>query len=293
MTAYGRAVVDFEWGRITVDIQSVNRRFLEMNVSLPKLFSRFEMEIRKTVTALVGRGMVNVSVAYKSESKQALTVTPNLPLAHALKEAWEKLARELRLNDALPLALLAQEQELFIYDEEIKEEALFQKALSAAVDSALKALLQMKRDEGKVLEQDLRKRKELLEEEIGKIEAVSEGATEKFRQKLVARLEELFPARGENEERVLREVAVFAEKVDITEEITRFKSHLAQLDQTIDKPMAQTTDSRGKLIDFLLQELLREINTIGSKSSDLTVSQRVVKIKSELEKIREQVQNIE
>lgn len=293
MTAYGRGMSDFEFGRIIVDIQSVNRRFLEVNVSLPRLFARFEIDIRKQIAASIGRGMVSVSVGWKTDSRHPVAIAPNFALARAIKGAWEKLAEELWLPTEMPLVLLTQEKDLFLHEEPEVEDSIYQKALSEAVGAAIQALLTMKRQEGEVLAQDLRGRLRILSQEITWIEAHASTATEKYRQKLAARLEELFVGSPENEERILREVAIYAEKVDIIEEIIRFKSHLDQFVQTVEKQLVQTVDSRGKVLDFLLQELLRECNTIGSKASDLAVTQHVVTIKSELERIREQVQNIE
>ncbi|MFC2049183.1 YicC/YloC family endoribonuclease [Chlamydiota bacterium] len=293
MTAYGRGICDFECGRITVEIQSVNRRFLEVNVSLPRLFNRFEIDVRKQIAASIGRGMVNVSVGWKTDSRHSVKLSPNFALARAIKGAWEELSQELWLPKELPLVLLTQEKDLLLHEEVMVEESVYQKALAEAVGAALQALLAMKRQEGEVLSRDLHERVKILNQAISWIESHASTATEKYRQKLVARLEELFAGSPENEERILREVAVYAEKVDIVEEVIRFKSHLDQFVQTVDNPLEQTADSRGKILDFLLQELLREGNTIGSKASDLAVTQHVVTIKSELERIREQVQNIE
>ncbi len=293
MTAYGRGVCDFEFGRITVDIQSVNRRFLEVNVSLPRLLTRFEMDVRKQIAASIGRGMLSVSVGWKTDSNNSISVVPNFALARAIKGAWEQLAEDLWLPKDMPLVLLTQEKDLLLHEEVMVEESVYQKALAEAVGMALQALLKMKRQEGETLAQDVRERLKILNKEIASIDVRAPNATEKFRHKLAARLNELFVGNPENEERVLREVAVYAERVDIVEEIIRFKSHLGQFEQTLDKPLEQTADSRGKILDFFLQELLRESNTIGSKASDLVVAQHVVTIKSELERIREQVQNVE
>jgi uncharacterized protein (TIGR00255 family) len=293
MTAFGRGLCDFKFGRITVDIQSVNRRFLEINVSLPRVFNMFEIEVRKQIAAHVGRGMVNVSVGFKTDSQSPLSISPNFALARAIKGAWEKLAEELWLPTEMPLVLLTQEKDLFLHEETMVDESVYLEALTQAVHSALNALLEMKRQEGNTLARDLKERIDVLRQEIDWIGSNGATATEKYRQKLSTKLKELFSGSQENEEMVLREVAVLAERVDVTEEIIRFKSHLEQLLLTMDKPIESPSDSRGKVLDFLLQELLRESNTIGSKATDKDVAHHVIKIKSELEKIREQVQNIE
>lgn len=293
MTAFGRDAVDFPYGRFTIEIQSVNRRYLEINIGLPRLFGRFEMEIRKQIAEGIGRGMLTVSVSWKSEGTQPVSIMPNLALARAFKGAWERLASELGLQESLPVALLAQEKDLFLYEEEMVNEELYKKALSKALRGALAALLAMKWEEGNSLAVDLIERLTTLRKEIQQIAAASQGAPEKYRIKLKERLQELFSGTQENEERILREIALYAERLDITEEIIRFKGHLDQFENLLTKPLEHELEIRGKTLDFLIQELLREVNTIGSKASDLTVAQHVVTVKSELEKIREQVQNIE
>lgn len=293
MTAFGRGVSEFSFGRFTVEIQSVNRRHLEVNVGLARPFVRFEMEIRKQVATCIGRGMISVSVSWKPEAQQPVSITPNLAFARAFNRAWEQLALELDLERSVPLELLAQNKDLFLYDEELVEEELYQKALSAALQEALDALLRMKEREGENHAADFIGRLHILEKEIALIEAYSADSSEKYRRKLTSKLEELFERSSENEERVLREIAVYAERVDTTEEIIRFKSHLEQFKSTIQKPLESPTETRGKTLEFLLQELLRESNTIGSKVSDLASTQHIVVIKSELERMRELVQNIE
>lgn len=293
MTAYGRGVAAFQHGRFTAEIQSVNRRHLEVSVSLPRLFARFEVGIRKQIAAQIGRGAVNVTVSWKTEGSQPVSVVPNLSLARSLKSAWEQLTLELGSKEEVPLSLLARQNDLFLYEEEIVNEELYQKALNSAINEALSALIVMKRREGATLVHDLQIRLKQLTTEIGSIEVLSVGGAEKYRQKLQGRLEELFSGSQENEERILREVAVFAERMDVTEEIVRFRSHLSQFAHLVEKPLENELETRGKTLDFLLQELLREINTVGSKASDATIAHHVVAVKSELEKIREQVQNIE
>ncbi len=293
MTAYGRGTAAFPYGRFTLEIQSVNRRFLEINLGLPRSFSRFEVEIRKRISERVGRGMLNATLTWKSDGAQPVTVIPNLSLAKALKQAWENLNQELGIQEDISLDFLAKQNNIMLYEEEILNEETYWNAIQSALDDALDAFVGMKNREGEMLTLDLKKRLATLHGNIHLIEQSSGTATEKYRQKLKDRLEELFTGHSENEERVLKEVALFAERVDVTEEIVRFNGHLDQFKILLEKPLENELETRGKTLDFLLQELLREINTIGSKASDLIVAQTVVAVKAELEKIREQVQNIE
>lgn len=293
MTAYGRGMVVFTYGRLTVEIQSVNRRFLDINIALPRLLTRFEEKIRKAISSQVGRGMVNVSVEWRFESRQSRSILPNLSLARQLKDAWERLAYELGLEAKVDLALLAQEKEILIYEENLEDEEETLKALESALFEALDQLRAMKGKEGNFLAADLKTRVSLLQELVGGIGERAKDHAERYRQKLSQRLEELFSGSASNEERILREVAVYAERIDITEEIVRFKSHLIQFKELLEKPLEIETDTRGRTLDFLIQELNREINTIGSKVLDAEATQKVVLVKSELEKMREQIQNVE
>jgi len=289
MTAYGRGTASFAYGSFTVEIQSVNRRYLEVNINLPRLLTRFEVPLRKKVAARVGRGMVNVFIGWRSESQNPVTVTPNITLAKGVKHAWEQIAFDLGLESKIDLSLLAREKDLLLFEEELPEEECFQEALEKSLDEALDRLLEMKEKEGKMLSKDLHERVQTLVGIIDEIERYAPGGTERYRQKLNERLEELFAGSPENEERLLREVALFAERIDVTEEIVRFRSHIAQFQGMLEKPL----ELQGKTLDFLIQELNREINTIGSKASDLAITKQVVQAKGELEKMREQVQNIE
>lgn len=293
MTAYGRGTASSPEGTFTVEIQSVNRRHLEVHLNLPKLLTRFEMPLRKQIQERVGRGMINVYVGWRSEGGNPVKVTPNLSLAKGIKSAWEQILFELGLEGRIDLALLAKEEGLILIDEALPEESRLFDTLNTALAEALDHFVAMKEREGKSLAHDLHERIITL---IGVIEMVASLApegVEKVRRKLNERLEELFSGNSENEERILREVALYAERSDITEEVTRFKSHLEQFRYLLEKPLTECTETRGKTLDFLIQELNREINTIGSKASDLTITNQVVKAKGEIEKMREQVQNIE
>ena len=175
------------------------------------------------------------------------------------------------------------------YNQELGDEESYRKVLKELVEAALQHTMSMKEKEGRVLQEDILKRLAFLEAAIEEIADKSPQATQKYYGKLKQRLSDLFSTTPENEERLLREVAIYAEKVDISEEILRFKSHLEQFFHYLRLPQ----ETPGKTLDFLIQELNREINTIGAKSSDVVIAHLVVNIKSELEKIREQIQNVE
>lgn len=291
MTAYGRATIAAPLGHFTAEIQSVNRKHLEIHTYLPKELTRFDSDVRKWISEAVNRGQINVKINACFELESPVVVKPNLSLARQIKGAWDAIANDLGLDPAksFNLSLLKNETGILLYEEDLKNEDEVRSVLKKAIEEALNPFLEMKQVEGHALYLDIAKRLKRLEEAIQKINSKASGATDKFRQKLIDRIEEVLPGKVENEERILREIALYAEKIDIEEEITRFNSHLKQVDSLIQSK----SGSIGKSFEFLLQELNREANTIGSKTSDVEVSHLVVSMKSELERIREQIQNIE
>lgn len=292
MTAYGRGSALTPLGRFVAEIQSVNRKYLEINTALPRELMRFEIDVKKWAAAQIFRGQVNIRIFAHFDKVAPVAVTPNLPLVRQLKAAWDKIAEELGIpeNRGFSLSMLAKENDVLVFEEDLKEESQYRGALQSAIEEALKYLMEMKAREGTELQRDIASRLEKMRQWIGRIAEKAPGATSKYRQKLIERLEEVLPGSVENEERILREVCVYAEKIDIAEELTRFESHLKQFN---DLMISGTVGSVAKTLEFLLQELNREVNTIGSKSSDVDVSHLVVDIKSELERIREQIQNVE
>ncbi len=286
MTGFGRAVLDAPFGALTVEIQSVNRKYLEVFVSLPKEFGRFEHEVRKWVSDSVARGGVSVRVFLLPTSKAIAGLLPDIETLKALKRNWEDISRETGFDPKkidLPFVMqyLPVQPKL---DLAMDEDLAF---LHQCIKTALDALTTMKQIEGKALSDDLSFRLKELERMTDEVEKYAPDATSKMRQKLFEKMEEALKFGPEVEERLLREVALFAEKVDITEEITRFRSHILQFKAVLKGTVV------GRKMDFLIQEMGREVNTIGSKSIEAKISYIVVDMKSELEKIREQVQNIE
>ncbi len=292
MTAYGRACVSDSFGRYTVEIQSVNRRHLETAVYLSKELARFDPEIKQWIAASISRGQITVKIAVSFDRESPLIVRPNLPLIRQLRTAWSQIADELDIKseNRLSLSLFAKEEGVLIYDEDLKEESVVKESLKKTVEMALKQCNEMKQREGAVILEDIMKRIDTMRKAMDQIFLKAPGATDRYRQKLRERLEEVLPGLVENEDKILREIAVYAEKVDITEEIIRFNSHLDQFTDLLKKGAESGV---GKTAEFLLQELLREANTIGSKASDAAVTRHIIEIKSEQEKIREQIQNVE
>lgn len=291
MTAYSRASLTTPLGHFTVEIQSVNRKHLEINALLPKELLRFDGDIKKILNELISRGQINLKIFATFDQQAPVTVKPNLPLVRQIKAAWDLIAKELNLktDGGCTLEMLASQEDVLLYGENLQDEEQYRIAIKRVVALSLKDLLEMKIREGIALQRDICARLDCLQRCIERIAEKVPGATQKYRQKLLERLEEVLPGCVENEERILREVAVFAEKVDISEEVIRFRSHLVQVNDLLQSE----TSSVGKTLEFFLQELNREVNTVGSKSSDVEISRLVIEIKSELEKIREQIQNVE
>lgn len=290
MTGYGRGVLTAPLGQFVVEIQSVNRKHLEIQVTLPRELTQFDIELKRWLNAVISRGQVTVKVSAAFNGPIPFVVRPNLPLARQLKDAWVQIARDLQLGEgAFNLALLRGTGDLLSFEENREEEDNYRQLLKQSFEQALKGFLQMKEQEGIVLQNDILNRLEKMRTGIQLIETKAPYATTRHREKLIARLEEILPGRIENEERILREIALFAEKIDITEEITRFNCHLTHFEELI----RSEERSVGKTLEFLVQEINREANTIGSKSSELEIARAVIDIKSELERIREQIQNIE
>lgn len=289
MTAYGRGSFQSEIGHFIAEIQSVNRKFLDIQIQLPKELIRFEAELRRYLIPHMARGQVSLKIFATFDDMIPVVVHPNLPLARQLKGAWDRIAAELGVPaKKFDLSLLAKEDEIISFESNLHDEQLYHDALLQVVKDAMKGFQEMKRMEGAALQQDIGSRIAKMKDILSMIQEKAPTATKKYREKLLARLEELLPGSVENDERVYREVAIFAEKVDIAEEVTRFSYHLKHALELLD-----SKDSVGKTFEFVIQEMNREANTIGSKSSDLEITRNVIDIKSELEKIREQIQNVE
>ena len=282
MTGFGRFSSKSPLGTLFVELQSVNRRYLEVAVSLPLEWSPFEMEVRKLISQKISRGAVSLRVSLSGEGLERRLPDPKI--LSQLKKRWEEIAEEAGLErSGITLPFLCD----YLPEGRERGEEAFE-PLKEGVEGALKGLIAMREAEGQALAQDLRGRLAVLKGAIDAIEKLAPLAVEKGRGRLLERLQECLPGTTAHDERLLKEVALLAEKIDITEEIVRFRSHLKQMER-----LFQDEGELGKRLEFLLQEMGREVNTIGSKSLEAEVSHRVIEMKAELEKMREQAQNIE
>ncbi len=288
MTAFGRYSIQTPFGRFVAEIKSVNRKFLDINISTQKGLSCFEADIRTWISSQIYRGKVDVYVWATFEGTNPVKITPNLTLASELKNAWEQIAAKLDVITPFNLEMLQNEPGILIYEENIDNADTYLKIIKETIESALKAVMKMKAEEGSALQKDIESRLQKLSELMQRIEKIGDASVQKYRDKLIQRMKDFIEA-TEIDDRILKEIALYSEKIDISEEITRFHSHIKQFLQYIHS----NSEGIGKTLEFLVQELLREANTIGSKCQDVEVSRITVEIKSEIERIREQIQNVE
>lgn len=291
MTAYGRSSQTTSSGRWNVEIHSVNRKFLDIFIQLPKDFLAFDIEIRKLISAELQRGQVTVKISLVQEGVSPEIVKRQVEQLKLVKQLYQQVAEELDLDPketiTLPF-LLEQRQSFTVNESEQKEDQVKTEAL-LVVKQALAAYMQMKEVEGKALATEILKYLETFKKMLTEIEKQAPEASAAYKKKLQDRIQEVKALDPQDDERILREVMIYAEKVDIEEEITRLKSHMAQFEQLF----TSKEKSVGRTMDFLLQEMNREVNTMCAKSDKTEISLNAVRMKSELEKIREQAQNIE
>lgn len=284
MTAYSRSqskeIQGLSW---VLELSSVNRKTLDLNFYLSKELLFLEMDLRKLISELVKRGQVTIRLHVKHSQEGSVP----LPLLKKLKGQWEELSEKLGYDPkAIDLSFLLEQAGKVSIEESLGPK--IQKEIKATVKRGLDAFIEMKEVEGKALASDIKKRLKTLVSKLSVIEKQVAQRPEKYREKLLEKLSDLLQNAREDE-RLLKEVALFAEKIDITEEIVRLRSHFQQMESLLES----SEISIGRTLDFLTQEMLREVNTIASKSQALEVTKKAVEAKAELEKIREQVQNIE
>jgi uncharacterized protein (TIGR00255 family) len=287
MTGYGRGECAKDGFKFTVELNSINRKQSDIAVNLPKELVELEPRIRDEINAHLSRGRINAVVAYHRSAAEE-RVELDETLAQAYLKAIQKLQRKTKLSGAITLDTLLRAPGVL----KLAETAVDAEAMWASVETALKRalaqLVKMREKEGKFLAADLAKRLGVLAAGLAAIRQAAPDTVKRYREQLHARVKEAGLSVPLDDERLSKEVVLFADRCDISEEITRLDSHLQQF-----RDCLKASEPVGRTLDFLAQEMNREINTIGSKANAAEVSQHVVKMKAELEKIREQVQNIE
>ncbi len=290
MTGYGCGEANHDGGKIVVELSSVNRKQSEISVSLPRELEVLEARMRDELNRHLSRGRITVRVTFHAgEERRAGGLRLNRPLARAYARDLGLLAAELGLEGGVSLDTLLRAPGVLEVEEEIGDSEALWPAVESSLAVALRQLIAMREREGANLQQDLTQRLALMRQAAAKIRERAPQVAEHYRRQLHERI----AAAGlvltpDDRERLLKEVALFADRSDITEELTRLESHFGQFDQCL-----VNSEPVGRTLDFLAQELNREINTIGSKANDAAIAHEVVTLKAELERIREQAMNLE
>ena len=288
MTGYGRAVETVNGREFTVELRSVNNRYLDCTVKLPRTLSFAEEAVKQAVKATISRGKVDVFIAVRSEGAADVKVTLNAAMVEGYLAAMKQMVTDYGVQDDISVSVISRMPDVFTVEKPEVDEAQLQADLMSVVNKALASYDAMRATEGKALENDLRSRGNTILELVSQVEAGSGQNVIDYRTRLENKLKEVLANTAIDESRILTEAAIFADKVAVDEETVRLRSHLEQMNT-----MLSGGGAIGRKLDFLLQEMNRESNTIGSKCSDVRLARIVMDIKAELEKIREQTQNIE
>ncbi|MDR3121292.1 MAG: YicC family protein [Clostridiales bacterium] len=289
MTGFGRGEASSDVRKFTVEIRSINHRYCDVSIKMPRALSKFEDRVRKAVLAGVSRGKLEVFVGCEEFGERARKVTIDMGLAEAYHGAMRKLQERFGLlHDDITVTAFLRVPDILKVEDAEPDEGEVLGLLDRAVGDALGALVEMRGREGEKLIADIREKFSAVSELLDQVAARAPFVVEDYRARLAARIKELLGQTAPDEARLAMEVAVFADRCSVDEEIVRFRSHLSQAEKC-----CASGQPVGRKLDFILQEINREINTIGSKSNDLLIGGKVVEIKAEVEKIREQIQNLE
>ncbi len=288
MTGYGRAVQTLRGREITVELRSVNNRFLDCSVKLPRLFGYAEEAVKQKIKESVSRGKVDVFINIRSTGEEEVCIGLNKPVLEGYLRALNTMVEEYGVRNDISTATLSRMPDVFVVEKAEEDEAQNVADILTVAEEAIAAYNLMRQTEGANMEADLRSRAATILSYVEQVEQRSPITLQEYRQRLENKMREVLENTNIDESRILTEAAVYADKIAVDEETVRLRSHFAQLDSllTAGGPI-------GRKLDFLLQEMNRETNTIGSKGNDIQQARTVVEIKSELEKIREQIQNIE
>ena len=288
MTGYGRGEQTLHDRKITVELRSVNNRYLDCSVRMPRLYLFAEDAIKTMVQKSISRGKVDVFITLDSSAAEQMKVTVNRSVADGYHAALKELAQTYGLQDDISVSLLSRFPDVLLAEKAEEDAEAVAKDICTVLEQALADFDQMRTREGQRLAEDITSRAATIENLVSFVEERSPQTVSEYRARLEERMREVLENTQIDPARILTEAAIFADKVAVDEETVRLRSHIAQLREMLSKGGAT-----GRKLDFLIQEFNREANTIGSKCNDIQISRQVVDIKAEIEKIREQVQNIE
>lgn len=287
MTGFGKGIATIDGATLTVEIKTVNHRFCDISMKAPRLFSACEADVRRSLSERLKRGKIDLLVLLEYTSGGAALPVLNLPLAEAYYQAFNELRTAFNLTGEISLDLIAGQRDVILMRENTLPEADLCRCLFIALERAVVAVETMRQNEGEATQRDIEERIATLAAHLDAISLRAAVVPKEWQGRLNERLTRLGPDFAYDPLRVAQEVALFADRCDISEELSRFRSHLEQV-----RLLLAEGEPVGRQLDFLVQELNRETNTMGSKSNDAELTRNVVQIKSELEKIREQVQNV-
>lgn len=287
MTGFGKSSLSQNAREYQIEMKSVNHRYLDISVKLPKQLSFLEEEMKKQIASQIKRGKIDVFVTFDNRSGEGKSISINQELAQMYIEQLRNLARKENLQANIEVTEISKFPDVLNIKMEQEDEVIKQEVIQT-VNQAISGLVEMRTIEGQKMAQDLITRIEAIEDEVQKISSQSTGLIDNYVVKLEERIKEILQTDEIDQARLAQEVVIYADKSSIEEEITRLKSHVSQF-----KSLLQANEPVGKKLDFIIQEMNRETNTIGSKANCLAITNGVINIKTELENIREQVQNIE
>ena len=288
MTGFGRSTYENDGREYIVEIKSVNNRFNDINIKMPRNLNYLEEKIRKQILSNISRGKVEVSIQLNNNSDLGKKINLNTDIAKKYVEELKKLSEETNIIDNINIMDIAKFPDVLNIKIDEEAEEIIEKELFIALDSAIDSFLDMRQKEGSKIKVDLKNRIEVIKQKIEQISSISAGLVDEYVVKLETRIKELLKTDVVDQTRLAQEVVIYSDKCSVEEEITRLKSHISQFLNLLNENIAI-----GKKLDFLIQEMNRETNTIGSKANNLEITNFVVDIKTELENVREQIQNIE
>ncbi|MBQ4617464.1 MAG: YicC family protein [Clostridia bacterium] len=288
MTGYGRAQQTIDGMDITFEIKSVNHRYYEYSSRLPRAYGFLDDKIKSHLQRMISRGKVDVYLFIETVDAPGSSVTINHTLAKAYLDAYKELHETYGLREDVSVSVLARNPDILTVHKSAEDEEAVWNAVRAVVDEAVARFVSMRELEGARMREDVMSRRDTILRAVEKVEERSPQTVKEHMDKVTQRMRELLDNAAVDEQRLLTEAAIFADKIAVAEETVRLRSHLDQLEQLL-----SGDEAVGRKLDFLVQEINRETNTIGSKASDVTIARLVVDMKAEIEKIREQIQNIE
>lgn len=288
MTGFGRCEVQKDARKFTVELKGVNHRYLDVNIRMPKKLNFFETAIRTLLKSYATRGKVDIFITYEDSSQNQVAVKYNEALAAEYLKYLNRMAEEFGLENDVRVSTLSRYPEIFTMEEQAEDEEELWNGLKEALEGAFTQFVETRTTEGENLKKDILEKLGILEEMVGYIEERSPQIVREYREKLEEKTKELLADAQIEDSRIAAEVILFADKICTDEEVVRLKSHISHMRNTLEEK-----EGIGRKLDFIAQEMNREANTILSKANDIEVSDCAISLKTEIEKIREQIQNIE